>query len=312
LKSAWKGASGRSWQQTLAPCAWHFQAMWETQMKLARQVGAGVGVSNGWEEYTGLTRLPRRREGETARRHRHAVLKGTTTMKHRLALFAALLAPLAAVCARPRPLNLDSSRMSLSSLPMTRVTATSRVTATRCSKRPTWIGLHDQSVRLTDFHVAPVCTPHAEPDHDRPRQSGEWRLLYLFRPRVHPPGRADEWLTVFAASGYRTGLFGKWHLGDNYPYRPQDRGFQEVVTFCGWGWVSTSAHWDTEYMDPWVIHNGRIRRAAGYCNDVFFNEAMRWMKERAGRREPFFLYLPTNIPMGRCKSPSAMPDPTQG
>ena len=31
---------------------------------------------------------------------------------------------------------------------------------------------------------------------------------------------------LFAGSGYRTGMFGKWHLGDNYPYRPQDRGFQ--------------------------------------------------------------------------------------
>ena len=41
-----------------AGCAWHFQHMWEIQMKLARQVGAGVGVSNGWIEFTGLVRLP--------------------------------------------------------------------------------------------------------------------------------------------------------------------------------------------------------------------------------------------------------------
>lgn len=40
------------------PCASHFQHMWEAQMELARQVGAGVGVSNGWLEYTGLVRLP--------------------------------------------------------------------------------------------------------------------------------------------------------------------------------------------------------------------------------------------------------------
>lgn len=40
------------------PCAWHFQQMWSAQMTLARQVGSGVGVSNGWMEYTGLTRLP--------------------------------------------------------------------------------------------------------------------------------------------------------------------------------------------------------------------------------------------------------------
>ena len=40
------------------PCAWHFQKMWDAQMRLARQTGAGVGVSNGWIEYTGLAHLP--------------------------------------------------------------------------------------------------------------------------------------------------------------------------------------------------------------------------------------------------------------
>jgi hypothetical protein len=40
------------------PCAWSFQRFWPAQMELARAVGAGVGVSNGWTEYTGLARLP--------------------------------------------------------------------------------------------------------------------------------------------------------------------------------------------------------------------------------------------------------------
>ena len=77
----------------------------------------------------------------------------------------------------------------------------------------------------------------------------------FIRPEV--PTMAE----IFASGGYRTGLFGKWHLGDNYPYRPQDRGFEEVLTFGGYGLISTATYWDSEYMDPWLRRNGRWERA---------------------------------------------------
>ncbi len=44
---------GRRW----LPCAWQFTEFWKDQVDLARKTGAGVGVSNGWIEYTGLHRL---------------------------------------------------------------------------------------------------------------------------------------------------------------------------------------------------------------------------------------------------------------
>jgi hypothetical protein len=40
------------------PCAWAFHRFWSKQMELARATGAGIGVSNGWIEFTGLARLP--------------------------------------------------------------------------------------------------------------------------------------------------------------------------------------------------------------------------------------------------------------
>ena len=75
---------------------------------------------------------------------------------------------------------------------------------------------------------------------------------------------------VFAASGYRTGQFGKWHLGDVYPYRPQDRGFQEALFFPSSHIGSAADAWDNDYFDDVYEHNGIRRRFKGYCTDVFF------------------------------------------
>ena len=50
----------------------------------------------------------------------------------------------------------------------------------------------------------------------------------------------------FAANGYATGLFGKWHLGDNYPFRPQDRGFQESIWFPSSHINSVPDLWDND------------------------------------------------------------------
>jgi arylsulfatase A-like enzyme len=99
---------------------------------------------------------------------------------------------------------------------------------------------------------------------------------------------------VFRAAGYRTGIFGKWHLGDNYPMRPMDQGFEQAVTHRGGG----MAHWfdrpGSHYFDPILEHNGKSQRYKGYCNDIFFQEAGRFISEH--RDEPFFCYLATNLP----------------
>src|SRR5262245_27904748 len=103
---------------------------------------------------------------------------------------------------------------------------------------------------------------------------------------------------VFRASGYRTGQFGKWHLGDNYPYRPEDRGFEETVWFPSSHVGSAGDYWNNSYYDDTYRHNGTRQRYQGYCTDVFFGEAMKFIQGRAAARESFFVYLATNAPHG--------------
>ncbi len=98
----------------------------------------------------------------------------------------------------------------------------------------------------------------------------------------------------FQRKGYRTGLFGKWHLGDNYPYRPQDRGFDDVVTHGGGGVGQTPDYWGNDYFDDVYWSGESYRKYGGYCTDVWFREAMRFIDRN--RERPFFCYIPTNAP----------------
>jgi arylsulfatase A-like enzyme len=101
---------------------------------------------------------------------------------------------------------------------------------------------------------------------------------------------------VFSASGYRTGIFGKWHLGDNYPFRPQDRGFGEVLVHGGGGVGQGPDYWGNDYFDDTYLHNGTWKKFSGYCTDVWFDGAMKFIE--ANKERPFFCYLTTNAPHG--------------
>jgi arylsulfatase A-like enzyme len=101
---------------------------------------------------------------------------------------------------------------------------------------------------------------------------------------------------IFANNSYRTGLFGKWHLGDNYPYRPIDRGFHETVNHkCG-GVGQISDWWGNDYFDDTYYRNEKPEKFTGYCNDNWFEEALKFIEKNRDR--PFFCYIPTNIPHG--------------
>ncbi len=161
-------------------------------------------------------------------------------------------------------------------------------------KTPELDRLHGQSIRLTDFHVAPMCTPTRSQlmsgrdalDNGAMNVSSGRTML-----RREIPTMAD----IFAGSGYRTGLFGKWHLGDVYPYRPQDRGFQRAIWFPSSHIPSAPDYWNNDYFDThFRLEDGSLRQFKGYCTDVLFDEAMAWMGERAKAKEPFFAYIPLN------------------
>ena len=162
-------------------------------------------------------------------------------------------------------------------------------------KTPALDKLHDESMRLTDFHVAPMCTPtrgQLMTGMDALRNGA----TAVCQGRSMMGNGISLMPEYFAKAGYSTGHFGKWHLGDSYPHRPQDRGFQETLHHPAWGITSLADHFGNSYWDPYLKHNGTEKRYEGYATDIFFNEAMAWMKEQKDADQPFFLYLPTNTP----------------
>lgn len=169
-------------------------------------------------------------------------------------------------------------------------------------KTPNLDRLQAQSVRFSDFHVAPMCTPTrgqlmTGQDAVRNGATSVTGGRSFLRPGLPTlPG-------VFGAAGYRTGIFGKWHLGDNYPHRPMDRGFQEAIYHLGWGFTS-APEFNNTLSDGRYFHNGVEKKFTGYCTDFWFEQAMAWMKARRDAGEPFFCYLPTNAP----HAPHVVPD----
>ncbi|MCX6613520.1 MAG: sulfatase-like hydrolase/transferase, partial [Acidobacteria bacterium] len=108
---------------------------------------------------------------------------------------------------------------------------------------------------------------------------------------------------ILHAGGYRTGIFGKWHLGDNYPSRPQDRGFDETLVIGGGGIWQTPDHFGNDYFDDTYLHNGKLQKYSGFCTDVFFANARNFIDDSARRKQPFFCYIPTNAPHGPMWAP---------
>ncbi len=162
-------------------------------------------------------------------------------------------------------------------------------------KTPHLDALRKQSIRFTDFHVAPMCTPtrgQILTGRDALANGATFVCQGRSMMRRDLPTMAE----VFAAGGYRTGHFGKWHLGDSCPHRPQDRGFQETVSHGAWGITSIADHYGNDYFDDTYRHNGRLQKYEGYCTDVWFDLAMKYMRTCRAKGEPFFVYLPTNCP----------------
>jgi len=158
-------------------------------------------------------------------------------------------------------------------------------------KTPHMDRLHAESIRFTDFHVAPMCTPtrgQLMTGVDALRNGA----MNVSSGRTNLRRDFPTMPEIFAAAGYRTGMFGKWHLGDNYPYRPQDRGFQESIWYQSSSIPSAAGYFNNDYFDDVYQHNGVNRKYEGYTTDVFFREAQTWMKQQAARHEPFFCYLP--------------------
>lgn len=162
-------------------------------------------------------------------------------------------------------------------------------------KTPNIDALYAESTRLTNFHVSPTCAPTraALMTGHYTNRTGVWHTI-----GGRSLLRKDEITIadVFGKNDYATAIFGKWHLGDNYPYRPQDRGFQEVLIHGAGGVGQTPDYFDNDYYDDTYIHNGEFKKYEGYCTDVWFNEALKYIESQ--KDNPFFCYISTNAPHG--------------
>ncbi|MEL6252245.1 MAG: arylsulfatase [Bacteroidota bacterium] len=160
-------------------------------------------------------------------------------------------------------------------------------------KTPNLDAFYRESIRMTDFHVSPVCTPtrSAIMTGRYPINNGAWAT---YKGRDALSEGALTLADIFQQNGYRTGIFGKWHLGDNYPVRATDCGFEVAIHHKAGGVGELSDYWGNSYFDDVYFVNNEPRQFEGYCTDVWFEEAMRFIEESNDR--PFFAYIPTNAP----------------
>lgn len=166
-------------------------------------------------------------------------------------------------------------------------------------RTPNIDALAAKSAVLPNFYVSPVCTP-TRACLMTGRYNYRTRAIDTFRGRAMMDPSEVTVAELLRGAGYATGIFGKWHLGDCYPLRPIDQGFDESLVHRGGGIGQPSDPPGAEgkYTDPVLFRNGQPEAAKGYCTDVYFTEAMKWAEQAAASGKPFFVYLPTNCPHG--------------
>lgn len=158
-----------------------------------------------------------------------------------------------------------------------------------------------ESVELTQFYVSPVCSP-TRASLMTGRYNYRTGAIDTYLGRSTMVAEEVTLAEMFSSAGYRTAIFGKWHLGDNYPSRAMDQGFAESLVHRGGGMVQPADPPGGSYFDPILMHNGRDERAQGYCSDVFAKAAASFIEQH--RDEPFFVYLAFNCP----HTPLQLPD----
>ncbi len=167
----------------------------------------------------------------------------------------------------------------------------------------------EEGMRFDNFHVSPVCAPTRAS-----LMTGRYNYrtgvvdTYKGRAMMYP----DETTVaeLLRAGGYRTGIFGKWHLGDNFPMRAMDQGFETSLVHNGGGIGQPSDPPNNGYFNPMLSQNGVEKRFDGYCTDIFANAAMRFMEQH--RNEPFFCYVATNAPHIPLEVPEEWVTPFRG
>lgn len=161
---------------------------------------------------------------------------------------------------------------------------------------------YQKALRFHDYHVSSTCAPSraALMSGVRPFEAG---VTHTIKQRERMALDIYTMPQVLQSAGYKTGLFGKWHLGDEPEYLPQNRGFEEVLMHGAGGIGQTQygdfpANEENCYFDNVLLHNDTVVKTKGFCTDLFFDAALSWIKKKHEAKEPYFAYVSLNAPHG--------------
>ncbi len=171
---------------------------------------------------------------------------------------------------------------------------------------PNLDSLARSGVILENFYASPVCTPS---------RASLLTGKFSMRTGVFDTYNAGaimnaEQLTlaeVLRKKGYATAVFGKWHLGDHYPFRPSERGFEYSLIHKSGGVGQPGDpdnyfDFDSSYFDPVLYENNLAKSFSGYCSDVYTDKLLEFLDSQ--NQQPFFAYLAFNAP----HTPLQVPD----
>jgi len=159
-----------------------------------------------------------------------------------------------------------------------------------------------ESLLFTQFHVSPTCAP-TRASLMSGRHEFKNGVTHTIYERERMSLKTFTLAQMLKSVGYTTGIFGKWHLGDEEAYRPESRGFDEVYIHGGGGIGQTfpgscgDAPGNSN-INPALWHNGKWEKTTGYSTDLFFAQATKWMDAQRQGRQPFFAYIPLNAAHG--------------
>lgn len=177
-------------------------------------------------------------------------------------------------------------------------------------KTPNLDKLHSLSTRFTDFHVSPTCAPTRSAMMSG-RHEFKNGVTHTILERERMALSTTTIAQILQKAGYKTGIFGKWHLGDEAEYQPHNRGFGEVFIHGAGGigqkyncsCADAPPNQQNRYFDCVIRHNTKFVKTKGFCTDVFFQAALGWIQSQSQKEAPFFAYISTNAPHGPMIAP---------
>ncbi|MFC1498109.1 arylsulfatase [Verrucomicrobiota bacterium] len=174
--------------------------------------------------------------------------------------------------------------------------------------------LYKNGLRFESFHVSPTCSP-TRAALMTGRHECYAGVTHTIKMRDRLSLKSRTVANMLSDSGYATGIFGKWHLGDEKEYRPDSRGFDEAYIHGAGGIAQNYPHSadfpNNDYNNPVLYHNGKAIETKGFCTDLFFDQAIRWIGNQKTADKPFFAYIPLNVNHGP-HIPPILPDGSRG